>query len=152
MRELTGRKVFAITAGFFGVVIAVNGVLAWKAVQTFPGLEVPNSYVASQTWDAERAAQVALGWSLSAGYDHEAEALQLDFTDASGQPAPLMSLSVLVGRPTEAKDDQWPVLTLRDGIWEAPLSLAPGKWMLKVEARAEDGTLFKQRLDLFVKG
>jgi nitrogen fixation protein FixH len=152
MRELTGRKVFAITAGFFGVIIAVNGVLAWKAVQTFPGLEVPNSYVASQTWDAERAAQAALGWALAAEYDHEAEALQLDFTDASGQPAPLASLSVLVGRPTEARDDQWPVLTLRGGIWEAPLSLAPGKWMLKVEARAEDGTLFKQRLDLFVKG
>lgn len=152
MGELTGRKVFLITAAFFGVIIAVNGVLAWKAVQTFPGLEVPNSYVASQTWEAERAAQKALGWDLAAAYDHEAQALQLDFKDASGQPAPLTSLSVLVGRPTEAKDDQWPVLVPRDGIWEAPLALAPGKWMMKVEARAPDGTLFKQRLELFVKG
>jgi nitrogen fixation protein FixH len=152
MRELTGRKVFAITAGFFGVIIAVNGVLAWKAVQTFPGLEVPNSYVASQTWDAERAAQEALGWGLAAAYDRGAQTLRLDFTDAGGRPAPLASLRVLVGRPTEAKDDQWPVLVPRDGVWEAPLALAPGKWMMKVEARAEDGTLFKQRLELFVKG
>jgi nitrogen fixation protein FixH len=152
MQELTGRKVFAITAGFFGVIIAVNGVLAWKAVETFPGLEVPNSYVASQTWDAERAAQQALGWGLAAAYDGGAQTLQLEFTDAEGRPAPLTSLSVLVGRPTEAREDQWPVLVPRGGIWEAPLVLAPGKWMLKVEARAEDGTLFKQRLELFVKG
>ncbi len=76
MRELTGRKVFAITAAFFGVIIAVNLLLAYKAVSTFPGLEVQNSYVASQTWDAERAAQQALGWDLAAEYDHGAQALR----------------------------------------------------------------------------
>jgi nitrogen fixation protein FixH len=152
MRELTGRKVFAITASFFGVVIAVNVLLAYKAVSTFPGLEVPNSYVASQTWDAERTAQEALGWDLAADYDHVSGALELNFTDRDGRPAPLASLSVLVGRPTEAKDDQWPVMALENGIWRGPLTLAPGKWMMKVEARAADGTLFKQRRDLFVKG
>ncbi len=99
MTELTGRKVFAIVASAFGVIIAVNLLLAYKAVTTFPGLEVPNSYVASQTWDAERAAQKALGWELAAEYDHAAQALELTFTDAAGRPAPLTALSVLVGRP-----------------------------------------------------
>ncbi len=152
MKELTGRKVFAILASSFGVIIAVNLLLAYKAVTTFPGLEVKNSYVASQTWDAERAAQKALGWELAAEYDHSAQALELVFTDAAGRPAPLMTLSVLVGRPTEAKDDQWPEMRLADGVWQAPLTLAPGKWMMKVEAQAADGTLFKQRRDLFIKG
>jgi nitrogen fixation protein FixH len=152
MTELTGRKVFAIVASAFGVIIAVNLLLAYKAVTTFPGLEVKNSYVASQTWEAERAAQKALGWELAAEYDHAAQALELTFTDAEGRSAPLTALSVLVGRPTEAKDDQWPEMRLSEGVWQAPLALAPGKWMMKVEARAPDGTLFKQRRDLFVKG
>jgi nitrogen fixation protein FixH len=32
------------------------------------------------------------------------------------------------------------------------VALKPGKWMMHVEAVAPDGTLFRQRLDLFVKG
>ena len=36
--------------------------------------------------------------------------------------------------------------------YRAPLALNPGKWMMKVEAYAPDGTRFFQRLDLFVKG
>ncbi len=152
MAELTGRKVLAIAVGAFGVIIAVNLVMAWQAISTFPGLEVKNSYVASQTWDAERAAQKSLGWELAAEYDHASEALQLVFTDASGRPAPVESLSVLVGRPTEAKDDQWPEFGLSNGAFRAPLALSPGKWMLKVEAVAPDGTIFRQRRDLFVKG
>ena len=60
-RELTGRHVLAITLAAFGVIIAVNMVMAVKAVSTFPGLETPNSYVASQRFDRDRAAQAALG-------------------------------------------------------------------------------------------
>lgn len=152
MTELTGRKVLAITLAFFGVIIAVNFTLAWQAVSTFPGLEVKNSYVASQTWDAERAAQRALGWTLAAEYDHEAGRMQLDFADAQGLEAPVQNLSVLIGRPTEATDDAWPIFAQDGGRFTAPLELGPGKWMMKVEALAPDGTVFRQRLDLYVKG
>lgn len=152
MGELTGRKVLFIAVSAFGVIIGVNLVMAWQAVSTFPGLEVKNSYVASQTWDAERAAQRALAWDLAAEYDHASEALKLVFTDATGRPAPVETLSVLVGRPTEATEDQWPKFGLSNGAFRAPLVLAPGKWMLKVEAVAPDGTVFRQRRDLFVKG
>ena len=48
------------------MIIAVNLTLAFKAVTTFPGLEVKNSYVASQNFDADRAAQQALGWQVAA--------------------------------------------------------------------------------------
>jgi len=152
MAEMTGRKVLVITVSAFGVIIAVNFLLAYKAVSTFPGLEVPNSYVASQTFDADRAAQVALGWSLAAEYDHGASILELVFTDAGGAPAPVGDLSVLVGRPTEAREDRYPVFVKDNGTYRAPLALNPGKWMLKVEARAPDGTRFFRRLDLYVKG
>ena len=65
-----------------------------------------------------------------------------------GMVAPVTALDVLVGRPTEAKEDQHPVFVDRNGVWEADVALRRGKWMMMVEAKAADGTLFRQRLDL----
>lgn len=152
MAELTGKHVLAITVAFFGVIIAVNTVLAVKAVSTFPGLEVENSYVASQTWDKEMAAQKALGWQLAEDYDETAQELRLTFTDSAGQPVQVQALKVLVGRPTEAKDDTYPDFTREAGVYVAKAALAPGKWMLHIEATAQDGTLYRRRIDLKVEG
>ena len=148
MAELTGKHVLAITVGAFGIIIAVNVVMAVQAVRTFPGLEVANGYIASQTFDAERKAQQALGWTAVPEYRDGRLTLRL--TDAEGLPAAVRSLDVLVGRTTASNDDQRPVLTRVAGVWEADLALARGKWMLKLEAVAADGTLFRQRLELFV--
>lgn len=147
MAELTGRHVLAITVGAFSVIIAVNVLMAVKAVSTFPGLEVENGYIASQTFDAEKKAQDALGWSLQHGYANGR--LTLDFHKGT-QPAPVRHLDVLLGRTTEAREDTRPSFTLIDGVWVADVALHPGKWMMMVEATAPDGTLFRQRLDLFV--
>jgi nitrogen fixation protein FixH len=148
MGELTGRHVLGITVGAFGIIIAVNLVMAVQAVRTFPGLEVANGYIASQTFDVERKAQEALGWTAEPVYRDGR--LTLALTDADGLPAAVESIDVLVGRTTASNDDQRPVLTRVAGIWEADLALARGKWMLKVEAVALDGTVFRQRLELFV--
>ena len=148
---ITGKKVLAIALVFFGIIIAVNFWLAYNAISTFPGLEVENSYVASQNWDKERAAQVSLGWTLKPEYDPDNEQLRLTFTDRDGLTPRISDISVLVGRPTEEKDDQTPAMQRDEGTFVAPVKLAPGKWMLHVEARSADGTMFRQRIDLFVK-
>lgn len=148
MGELKGRHVLAICVGAFSVIIGVNVVMAVQAVRTFPGLEVANGYVASQSFDADRKAQQALGWTVTPSYRDGK--LVLAVTDAEGLPAAVRTLDVLVGRATEAKDDVTPVLARVAGVWEADLALARGKWMLKVEAEAPDGTKFRQRLELFV--
>ena len=150
MGEITGRHVLAVTVGAFGLIIAVNVVMAWKAISTFPGLEVENSYVASQEFDARREAQEKLGWTVVP--HHEGGFIKLAITDAAGQPVEAASLDVLIGRPTSARDDVTPAFTFVGGIYEAPVDLAPGQWMLKLEAVAKDGTLFEQRFDLRVKG
>ncbi len=147
-RPLTGRKVLAITSGAFAVVIAVNVTLAVQAVRTFPGLEVANSYVASQSFEADRSAQQALGWTLSPGY--AGGRLTLCFTDAGGRVVAPASLTAILGRTTEATDDVQPVFIMREGAYVAEVPLAPGKWMLMVQAKADDGTSFRQRIDLFV--
>lgn len=149
-RELSGGKVLAITLAAFGVIIGVNALLAFKAVQTFPGLEVPNSYVASQVFDAERKAQEKLGWTLAHRYD--GGELVLSFRDAAGLPVQPREVSALIGRTTEAAEDMRPAFAYRGGDFVAPVTLGKGAWMIMLEARADDGTRFHQRLDLFVKG
>ena len=149
-RPLTGWHVLAMFVAFFGVIIAVNVGLAWQAISTFPGLEVANGYIASQSFDAERTAQQALGWTLTHGYDPDTHELRLNFTDAQGMPVTLAALQVLVGRTTAAVDDTRPQFTGNAGLYTAPATLAVGRWMMAVEARAADGTLFRQRLDILV--
>jgi nitrogen fixation protein FixH len=151
MAEFTGRKAAMVVVGAFSIIIAVNLTLAYQAVSTFPGLEVPNSYVASQVFDDNRNAQVALGWTLTPDYDQADKRLYLAFTDANGQPAKLSDLSVLVGRLTVDRDDQRPDFVEAAGLWTAPLDLAPGPWLLRIEARSADGTLFAQRVEILVR-
>jgi nitrogen fixation protein FixH len=149
-RPITGWHVLIIFVAFFGVVIAVNFTLAWNAVHSFPGLEVDNGYIASQSFDAEMAAQKGLHWQLKPHYDPTTNELRLTFSDAKGAPVTLGSLAVLVGRPTETTDDVTPVFALKDGVYVAPVALHLGKWMMAVDARAQDGTIFRQRITLYV--
>lgn len=149
-KELTGRKVLMITVSAFAVIIGVNIFMAVKAVTTFPGLEVKNSYVASQEFDTRRSAQLALGWTIEPGYD--GGLLSLRFSDRDGQAVTPGDLQVLIGRTTEAQEDMRPVFSGYGGTYSTPLDLAPGKWMMLVEATAGDGTKFRQRLELFVRG
>ena len=150
MAELTGKHVLVITVSAFAVIIAVNLLLAYKAVSTFPGLEVENSYVASQAFDSDKAAQLALGWTLTPSY--AGDEVRLAFTDPQGQPVTLGDLSVLIGRPTETQQDVTPRFVRKDGVYVAQAALNAGKWMMQVNATAQDGTAFRQRIDLFVRG
>ena len=144
-RELTGRHVLAITLAGFGVIIAVNLVMAFMAVSTFPGLETPNSYVASQRFDRDRAAQAALGWTVTPEYD--GRELTLRVRDPQGNPARVKSLSATIGRPTHVREDQTPRFIYEHGLFRAPLTLAPGIWNINLTAEAWDGTVFRQRID-----
>lgn len=144
-KPLTGRHVLAITVAAFSVIIGVNVLMAVKAVGTFPGLEVANSYVASQSFDQDRAAQAALGWTVSADYD--GRELALAIRDARGNPARIRAIAVTVGRPTYIADDQHPQMRYQGGLYVAPLVLKPGLWNIHVQATAWDGTEFRQRID-----
>lgn len=145
-RELTGRHVLLITISAFAVIIAVNLLLAFKAVGTFPGLEVANSYVASQQFDRDRAAQQSLGWTVVT--THDGTELILTIRDAQGLPARVRDLTATIGRPTHRRDDQTPDFVSEAGAFHAPLTLEPGLWHIHLSARASDGTRFRQRLDL----
>jgi nitrogen fixation protein FixH len=145
-RQITGKHVLIIFVAAFGIIIGVNLVLAVSAVRTFPGLEVDNSYVASQTFDERRAAQEALGWTVSAR--HKGGLLILSITDDSGAPVRVAKLDATVGRATHVADDVTPDFRYDGSAYVAPVELGEGNWNIRMEAIAGDGTLFEQRVVL----
>jgi len=148
--RLTGWHVLAGFVAAFGIIIAVNLVMAVNAVRTFPGLEVKNSYVASQTFDADRAAQEALGWNVTLKTD--GDLLRLSIRDDLGHPVQVAGLGGILGRATNVSQDQTPVWTFDGQDYVANTGvLGQGYWNLRLQAEAQDGTTFKQRLQIYVK-
>lgn len=148
-RPLKGRHVLAIVLLAFGTIIAVNLLLAFKAVQTFPGLEVQNSYVAGVGFNDRRNAQDALGWSMSHSYTPGEMVIRV--TDATGAPVEVHDLEVLIGRVTIARDDVKPTFAFKDGAYHAEVTLGTGEWMYKLSGKAADGTSFERREDFIVR-
>ncbi|MEP4861142.1 MAG: FixH family protein, partial [Alphaproteobacteria bacterium] len=113
-RPLTGWHVLAGFVGGFSIIIAVNLALAINAVRTFPGKETESSYIASQHFQADRAAQEALGWAVET--DLTANALRLVVT-AEGRSVRPEILSATLGRATTVADDITPIFTWDGAAW-----------------------------------
>ncbi|MGB3553598.1 MAG: FixH family protein, partial [Jannaschia sp.] len=123
-RRLTGWHVAAMFVGGFGVIVAVNIVLAVSAVRTFPGIETESSYVASQTFDADRAAQDALGWDVEVTYG--AGFLFLAIEGPDGRAVRPEIVAATLGRATNVTEDRSPDFTWDGTRLTAPADLAPG--------------------------
>jgi nitrogen fixation protein FixH len=115
-------------------------------VRTFPGLEVKNSYVASQEFNERKAAQEGLGWTVVA--DHAGGLLMLHITDVAGNPVEVAQLEATVGRATHVQDDQTPEFSYDGQAYVAPMDLGDGNWNIRMKAWDRDGTLFQQRVVL----
>lgn len=148
-KPITGRQVFFFVSGAFAIIIGVNITMAYFAVSTFPGLEVKNSYVASQKFDAKRASQMALGWDVEPTYADGV--LEIAITDASGAPVQAQSLSGILGRATHDREDTTPSFTFANGVFSTPADLGIGNWNFRMQAIAPDGTPFQQRVVIHVK-
>lgn len=142
-KEIKGWHVLTGFVMAFGVIITVNLTLAYQAVRTFPGLEVKNSYVASQTFDADRAEQLALNWDVSATLaDHD---LRLVILEDGRAIAPVIE-EVTFGRATSVAQDQTPEFVFDGQALRATVDGGLGNWNLRIKARAENGALFQQRI------
>ncbi len=143
IRELKGWHVASGFVVAFGIIISVNLTLAFNAVRTFPGLEAKNSYVASQSFDVNRDAQLALEWDVAAKLD--GDQLQLTILEKGTPIAPEIEEAIF-GRATFVGHDQTPDFVFSDGALVAQVDAGPGNWNLRLKARSADGTLFQQRI------
>lgn len=143
MTKITGWHVLGGFTLAFSVIIAVNLLLAVNAVRTFPGLEVANSYVASQSFERDRAEQDALGWQVAAWL--EGDRLVLQITDGDAPVNPVIE-SAVFGRATSVARDQTPDFVFNGDTHVASVLAGGGNWNLRVKIRAADGTLFQRRI------
>ena len=148
-KELTGRHVLMIAFAAFGTIVAANMALLYAALGSFPGLEVKNSYVASQAFDREAHAQARLGWQSTLVY--EDGAITLRIVDEDGVPVVPMMLAASIGRPTHDRADKEIVFTDRGEAFATFLKLQEGPWRADIRATAADGTPYRVRLDLVVR-
>jgi nitrogen fixation protein FixH len=148
-REFTGWHMLALMVGGFGIIIAVNLTLAWNAVATFPGLETRNSYVASQNFEADRAAQNALQWDVSATLTDSQ--LTVAILDADGSPVQVEITRATFGRATHTGEDSIPAFIWNGSALTAPVTAGDGYWNLRLELIAPDGTKFRRRFPLTAK-
>lgn len=137
--QFTGRHMAAIMIAFFGIVIAVNLVLARSAIGTFGGVVVENSYVASQhfnRWLDKARAEKALGWDATVQ------------RRADGRLA-----ATITGAPDNARVSAvaWhplgrlPVVPLAfasgsPGQFLSSAPLPEGRWRLRIEVEAQGRT------------
>jgi nitrogen fixation protein FixH len=133
--QFTGRHMAAIFVAFFGVVIAVNVIMARYAVATFGGEVVANSYVASQNfnrWLGEASAEKALGWQVATSRQPDGR-LALTLTGAPRGA----SLTAMARHPVGRLPDRMVSFTSDGaGHFVSTQPLPQGRWQLHVEARA----------------
>ena len=149
-RPFTGAHMLAVVLLFFGTIIGVNLVMATMAVRTFPGLNARNGYVASQTYnrllkDAE--AQKAHGWRVT--LDAPGGRVRLALADKGGTPLRGLTVTALAGRPASAAEDRTLAFRATQAGYESVEPLAPGRWLVEIEAR-NGGLVWRETRELTV--
>lgn len=134
--RFTGRHMAATMIAFFGVVIAVNVVMARYATSTFGGVVVENSYVASQEynrWLDEAAAEKALGWKADVRRTPEGRVEVV----LSGVPQGAVALTGDARHPLGRLPDQGLAFAPDGkGGFVSQGALPAGRWRLRLEVRA----------------
>lgn len=149
--ELKGGHVLAILLGAFLIVTAVNVTMIVAAYDTFPGEQVPKSYLQGLQYNdtlAARAAQEALGWRAVLDAEHDqAGNVSLTLTMTSARETPVSGLAVtgLLRRPaTDVEDRKLEFTSTGNGIYTAELTgIGEGQWDLEAVAQDEGGRRFE---------
>ena len=147
----TGGHMLAVTLGFFGVIIAVNIVMAVAATGTFPGLVVANSYVASQNYNellASGRAQAEAGWRMTVAAPGGMLEVGLRGRDATFRGD--LSVDALVGRPSSTQADRTLHLAEKGESYRASEALPAGQWDVDIEAHRDGVLVFRELRRVFV--
>lgn len=128
-QRFTGRHMWMVMVGFFGLVIAVNFTMAWLASSTFGGTIVDNSYVASQKfngWLADARAQKQLGWTPTLALDDDRHV-----TLAMNEPG--FAAAGIAEHPLGRAPDVPLAFTAKpDGRLQSAAPLPQGRWRVRV--------------------
>ncbi|NJO32888.1 MAG: hypothetical protein HC869_06845 [Rhodospirillales bacterium] len=136
-REFTGRHMATIMVLLFAAVLAANLAMVFAARQSWTGLVVKNSYVASQhfnevTAEMEKAAAMGIRPELS----YSSGIIRVAFADVAGHPAAATDVTLKLGRPSfDAQDRELAMRMAGEGMFAAETTLADGIWTGEISAR-----------------
>lgn len=146
-RRLTGVKVLLILVAFFGIVFAVNGVMMYVAIDTFPGVATESSYEAGRRFNkdiADAQAQTDAGWKadLSARRGNDGSAsLAFSPRDAEGNPVTGLAVTAHLFRPTTDAGESFVTLTEGEtGVYRARTPVAAGVYDIELVADGPAGS------------
>ncbi|WP_067738429.1 FixH family protein [Novosphingobium naphthalenivorans] len=134
-KPFTGKHMTLILVAGFGVVFAVNFLMASLATSTFGGVVVENSYVASQhfnRWLDEAAKEKALGWKVDVQRRTDGR-LTAALTGVPAYP----TVKAIARHPLGRKPDV--ALTFQKDVSGAFVSDKPlpeGRWILRFDIEA----------------
>ena len=151
-RKFTGWHMSGILVAFFGVVMVVNFTMAAFATSTFGGVQVENSYVASQKfnqWLAKADEQAQLDWQVTSRWQDDGH-LQVSAQGAQGTKGPSENavLSATARHPLGKEADQELTFTRApNGDFVSNQQLSPARWIVRL--RVLDGDVQWRREDRF---
>lgn len=130
-KRFTGWHMTAIFVGGFGIVVAVNILMATLAVGSFGGVVVENSYVASQNfnrWLDEAERENELGWGATVGRSGDGHLL----VSTTGTPAGTQAAVEL--RHPLGKEDVVDLQLSSDGKggFTSTVPLPEGRWLVRL--------------------
>lgn len=149
-RNVNGRHVLAAFLTFFAAIFAVNGALIYAALSTHTGLVANEPYRKGLAYNERILAderQARLGWSerLELGRDGH---LRLGLAEQDRRPVRGLRVQGVLGRAATSRHDiDLAFVEMAPGQYEAQgPELAPGSWLIALEARTAEGAQPTYRL------
>ncbi|MEQ8665617.1 MAG: FixH family protein [Rhodospirillales bacterium] len=150
---ITGRTVLLGMIAFFGIIIAVNSVFVYFALDTWPGLADEDSYNKGLDYNRQLEAAEAqrdLGWHSSLSYvdDGNGALLVATFEGPDGVPLGGLDVQAVIQRPVGGDE---PLIVdfseAGSGIYHSLLAeLAAGRW--DIELTAGDAYLLRYEIEV----
>lgn len=135
-RTFTGKHMAALLVAGFGIVVAVNLLMATLAVGGFSGVVVENSYVASQRfngWLEQARQQQALGWTaVPTRLVDGRVAIAADGVPRGAKVA--AELRRPLGNPDTTRLAFFPAA---GGQFTSRTSIGPGRWIIRLTITAD---------------
>ncbi len=137
--KFTGRHMISLIVAFFAVILIANLTMVFFASKSWTGLVVKNSYVASQNFNKDIAAQEKFeknGWQGNMEVEKGVFSFRLT---RAGQGIDGCQVIGDLQRPVSEHQDYKLVFNSQSpGTYQARRSLKPGRWNLLLKAQCPD--------------
>ena len=132
----TGWHMLGIMVLFFGVIVSVNFYMAWQATQTWSGLVVKNTYIASQEFNGKVAEAKALAATGVVGKLSIANPdIRYEISHPTEGAIEADAVMLKFKRPVgEEQDFELALEPLGRGVFTARRDVPAGTWIVEAEA------------------